>query len=95
MINARQKMRFLIFFLGILTRIVAHRVHKQSRQRYEFQILICFCQIGEMDDLLREKKLQYHDLKEEFKNELRGEFPQVPELSGSRVGACRFSRQLR
>ena len=30
-----------------------------------------------MDDLLREKKLQYHDLKEEFKNELRGEFPQA------------------
>jgi hypothetical protein len=36
-------------------------------------------QIGEMDDLLREKKLQYHDLKEEFKNELRAEFPQASE----------------
>jgi hypothetical protein len=34
-------------------------------------------QVGELEELLRQKKLQYVDLRDEFKNELQREFPQA------------------
>jgi hypothetical protein len=36
-------------------------------------------QISEMDEMLRQKKIEYQDLKEEFKADIRRDFPQVTE----------------
>jgi hypothetical protein len=36
-------------------------------------------QISEMDEMIRQKKLEYQDLKEEFKTEIRRDHPQVTE----------------
>ena len=49
-------------------------------------------QISEMDEMIRQKKLEYQDLKEEFKTEIRRDHPQVTLLG--RAGSilrCFFS----